>query len=409
VTPPGDARSEAWFIYDLGRRLRDLACGRSGDPATASRDRVLLDLTWDYPTRGPHDEPDAEAILREINGYTWAEDWSDRVQAPNAAALRDDGSTACGCWIYCGIMPAPDDNRARARRADAPDGPGTHLGWGFSWPANRRLLYNRAAARPDGTPWSERKRYLWWDAATGRWSGHDEPDFPLTKPPDYQPPPGARGLDAHTGWDPFIMLAEGRGRLFVPTGLRDGPLPAHYEPVESPVRNPLYRQQANPAALLFPRADNPLHASTDPAYPHILTTYRLTEHHTGGTMTRYVPWLAELQPALFVEIDPVLAAQLDVGAGDWVTIATARGQIEARALVTSRLRPLHLGGLVVHQVGLPWHFGERGLATGASANLLTAVVGDPNTMIHEGKVLTCQVTPGRLPPSPRGSGRQGQA
>ena len=416
VPPPGDARSEAWFIYHLGRRLRALAAARQreresggagereSDSEVERRDRPLLDLTWDYPTAGPHDEPDVAFVLREINGYTWAPDWSGRAQVPDFTALRADGSTACGCWIYSGIMPAPDRNLARARAADGPDGPGTHLGWGFAWPANRRILYNRAAARPDGQPWSERKRYVWWDAARGRWTGHDVPDFPATKPPDYTPPPGATGIDAHGGADPFLMLAEGKGRLFVPAGLRDGPLPAHYEPVESPVRNPVYRQQANPAARRFERPDNPLHAVADPAYPYIITTYRLTEHHTGGTMTRYVPWLAELQPALFVEIDPVLAARLDIATGAWVTVSTARGRVEGRALVTPRLRPLHLAGHTVHQIGLPWHYGERGLARGDSANLLSAIVGDPNTTIHEGKVFTCNLTPGRVRREPGAGG-----
>jgi formate dehydrogenase major subunit len=395
VAPPGDARSEAWFIYHLGRLLRARAAG-STDPM----DRPLLDLTWDYPTHGPHAEPDVATVLREISGYRWAPTWAEREQVPGFTALADDGTTACGCWIYSGVMPAPGDNRAAARSPDGPAGPGTHLGWGFAWPANRRTLYNRAAAAPDGTPWSERKRAIWWEAEAGRWTGHDVPDFPATKAPDYRPPPGARGMDAHGGADPFIMLAEGKGRLFVPVGLRDGPLPTHYEPIESPVRNRLHRQQANPAARRFPVAGNPTHAVADPAYPHILTTYRLTEHHTGGTMTRYVPWLAELQPALFVELDPVLAARLGVANGGWVVVSTARGRIEGRALVTPRLRPLHLAGQTVHQVGLPWHYGERGLATGDSANVLSAIVGDPNTMIHEGKVFTCDVRAGRTRRAP---------
>jgi formate dehydrogenase major subunit len=389
VLPPGDVRSDAWFIVQLGRRLKALA---TAEP----RDTPLRDLTWDYPTEGRHDEPDLAYVLREINGYQWASTWAERQQVADFSALRADGSTACGCWIYSGIMPDPGRNRARDRTADGPDGPGTHLGWGFAWPVNRRILYNRAAARPDGTPWSARKQLVWWEAAAGRWVGHDTPDFPLTKPPDYQPGPGARGLDAHSGQDPFVMLTEGKGRLFVPVGLRDGPLPVHYEPVESPMRNPLHRQQANPVARLFRRPDNPLHAAADPDYPHIATTYRLTEHHTGGTMSRYVPWLAELQPALFAEIDPVLANELGLTTGDWATVGTARGRIETQVLVTPRLRPLHVSGRVVHQVGLPWHYGERGIAVGASANLLSAIVGDPNTTIHEGKAFTCNLRPGRV-------------
>lgn len=401
VPPPGDARSDAWFIYHLGRRLKALAEARArGGPGpvavAGAGDRPLRELTWDYPTQGPTAEPDVEAILREINGYVWATDWDQRRPVPGFTALAADGSTACGCWIYSGIMPAIERNLARARQPDPAATVGSHAGWGFAWPANRRLLYNRAAAAPDGTPWSERKAYVWWQADRQEWAGYDIPDFPRDKPPTYRPSPQATGMAAHAGTDPFIMLAEGLGRLFVPSGLHDGPLPTHYEPVESPMANPLYRQQINPMARLFERADNPYHAVGDPAYPHVVTTYRLTEHHTGGTMTRFVPWLAELQPALFVEIDPVLAARLSIRSGSWVTVATARGAIEGRALVTPRLRPLHLAGQTLHQVGLPWHYGEQGLATGDSANLLSAIVGDPNTTIHEGKVFTCDLRLGRL-------------
>jgi formate dehydrogenase major subunit len=393
VPPPGEARSEAWFIYHLGRRLRQLAADRQ-----SAGDRPLLDLTWHYPTAGPHQEPVSEAILAEINGYHWHDRPADRRPVRGFLELADDGSTACGCWIYSGIRPSPDQNLARQRQPDPIDRPGAQTGWGFAWPANRRILYNRASARPDGAPWSERKRLIWWEATTGRWTGHDVPDFPLDKPPDYQPAPGARGMAAHSGSEPFIMLPEGLARLFVPHGLRDGPLPVHYEPIESPVANPLYRQQSNPAIRRYARPDNAYHGVDDAEYPHIITTYRLTEHHTGGTMSRFVAWLAELQPTFFVEVDPLLAGELKIVNGGWVTVTTARGTIEGRALVTARLRPLHLAGRTVHQVGLPWHYGERGLATGASANLLSAIVGEPNTTIHEGKVFTGRLRAGRLQP-----------
>jgi formate dehydrogenase major subunit len=179
VPPPGDARSEAWFLFHLGRRLAALYREAPGDSPAR---RQLLSLTWDYPEKGPHGDPDVERVMQEINGYAVA----DRRQVPDWNALKDDGSTACGCWIYSGIMPAPGRNRARARRGDDR----ASLEWGFSWPGNRRLLYNRASADPQGRPWSERKRWIWWDAAERRWTGHDVPDFPVTKPPDYQPSPG---------------------------------------------------------------------------------------------------------------------------------------------------------------------------------------------------------------------------
>jgi formate dehydrogenase major subunit len=391
VEPPGDARSETWFLFHLGKRLRELY---AQDPDQHSiRVRQLLDLTWAYPTRGPHQEPDVEAVLQEINGY-WV---ADRRPVKDFTELQADGSTACGCWIYSGVMPEPGRNLARNRRPDPPEGPGTHLNWGFAWPANRRILYNRAAADPEGRPWSQQKRYIWWDAEKQEWTGYDVPDFPRAKRPDYEPDWSTRprGIDAHSGRAPFIMNTDGVGWLFVPHSLKDGPLPAHYEPVESPVENALYRQQFNPVAKLWERPENLLHAVGDPRYPYIITTYRLTEHHTGGTMTRYVPWLAEVQPEGFVEISPELAAEKGIQNGDWVTLSTARGEVETRALVTPRLRPLNLHGRTIHVIGMPWHFGYKGLAQGDVANTLSAMVGDPNVSIHEGKVFTCNLRPGR--------------
>jgi len=318
--------------------------------------------------------------------------------------LRDDGSTAGGCWIYSGIMPAMGQNRARSRNGDAD----AALGWGYSWPNNVRLLYNRASADPEGKPWSERKRYIWWDEAAGRWTGQDIPDFPPTKHPGYQPPPDARGLDAHSGAQPFLMLAEGLGRLFVPAGLKDGPLPTHYEPFESPIGNPLYARQVSPAAVGHPRDDNQYHLVADPRFPHVLTTYRLTEHHTAGAMSRRLPWLAELQPEGFAEIGTELAAELHIENGGWVVISTARAEIETRVLVTDRVPSLTVGGRRLHQIGLPWHFGYVGLARGAVANDLTTIVEDPDSFIHEAKSLTCAVRAGRIGPSQAPSPQEGQ-
>jgi formate dehydrogenase major subunit len=389
VDPPGDCRSDLWFMYHLGRRLKALYAD-SLDP----RDDPVRNLTWDYPTSGPHDEPSAEAVLKEINGYTWP----DRQQVPDPKHLKDDGSTACGCWIYTGVYPANDHNQARSRKPDGPEDPGSHLGWGFAWPSNRRILNNRASADPDGKPWSERKRYLWWDEEKDEWVGHDHPDFSIQKRPDYTPHwwLHPKGMDAIDGRSPFIMIADGKASLFVPSGLKDGPLPTHYEPVESPVANPLYRQQDNPAAKKWRRPDNPYHAVGDPLYPHVVTTYRLTEHHSGGIPTRFVPATAELQPEGFAEVPPELARELGVATLDWVIISTARGEIETRALVTDRLRPLEVAGRRVYQVGLPWHFGWQGYATGDIANVLSAITGDPNTTIHEGKAFTCALRKGRL-------------
>jgi formate dehydrogenase major subunit len=386
VEPPGDARSDAWFVFHLGRRLKELYQEEPGDAPVR---RQPLSLTWDYPQRGPHGDPDLERVVLEINGYTVA----DRRPVPDWSVLKADGSTACGCWIYSGIMPAPGQNRARNRRGDDR----ASLEWGFAWPGNRRLLYNRASADPRGRPWSERKQWVWWDATERRWTGHDVPDFPLTKPPDYQPPPAATGLDAHAGDAPFVNMADGKGWLFAASGLLDGPLPTHYEPFESPMGNLLYPEHRhNPVATAFRRPDNRFHEVGDPRFPYVITTYRLTEHHTAGGMSRWVPWLAELQPQGFVELSPELAGELGVDNGDWVVVSTLRGEAEARALVTERMQPLVVDGKPLHQVGMPWHFGFGGLATGCIANDLTALAEDPNSHIYDVKSFTCSVRKGRL-------------
>ncbi len=386
VEPPGDARSEAWFLYQLGKRLKELYAGDD-----SPQGRQIAALAWDYPTLdgSSSGDPDLQEVLKEINGYTVA----DGQPVRDFTALRDDGTTAGGCWIYSGIMPQAGRNLARSRKGDGR----ASLEWGFSWPANRRLLYNRASADPQGNPWSERKKWVWWDAQEGRWTGYDVPDFPLTKPPGYRPAPGAKGLDAHAGDSPFVNMADGKGWLFAASGLRDGPLPTHYEPFETPVHNLLYPQQPrNPAARHFPRPDNRYHEVGDARFPYVITTYRLTEHHTAGGMSRWVPWLAELQPEGFVEISPELAAIAGVDNGGWVTLSTLRGEVEARAMVTERLQPLTIDGQALHQIGMPWHFGFGGLARGAIANDLSLLVEDPNSLIHEAKSFTCNLRPGRL-------------
>ena len=389
VDGPGDSRSETWFIYHLGRRLKELYAG-SQEP----RDLPIKNLTWDYPTTGEIVGPKVDAILKEMNGYTWPE----KRQVENFNELKDDGSTACGAWLYSGIFPEENHNRAQSRKPDGPDGPGTHLGWAFSWPDNRRQMYNRASADPDGKPWSERKKLMYWDEQKGSWIGPDVIDFEAKKPPSYRPDWSKRpeGMEALSGDDPFIMIADGKASLFTPSGLKDAPLPTHYEPVESPVRNPHYKQQDNPVAKKWNRPDNRYHEVADPRYPYALTTYRLTEHHAGGTPTRLVGHLAELQPEGFAEIPPELAAELGIRNRDWVVLSTARGEIETRALVTERLRPFEIDGRRVYQIGLPWHFGWKGYATGDVANQLSSVVGDPNTSIHEGKAFTCNLRKGRL-------------
>ncbi|MFY9652727.1 molybdopterin dinucleotide binding domain-containing protein, partial [Trebonia sp.] len=268
----------------------------------------------------------------------------------------------------------------------------------------RRIIYNRASADPDGKPWSERKAYVWWDPEQKKWTGHDVPDFIADRPPDYRPPEGATGVAAISGIDPFIMQADGKAWLFAPAGLVDGPLPAHYEPQESPLRNPLYRQQHNPVRQIIKSKENPLQPSGDEpgaeVFPYVATTYRLTEHHTAGGMSRFLPYLAELQPAMFCEVSPELAAERGLEHLGWATIVTARNAIEARVLVTRRMTPLTVGGRTLHQIGLPYHWGQNGLTTGDAANELAHLSLDPNVHIQEVKALAVDIQPGRRPRGP---------
>ncbi len=390
VEPPGDARSELHFFYHLGRKLRERLAG-STDP----RDAGLLNLTWDYPTHGTTQEPDAEAVLQEVNGR----DLTTGQLLSTFAQMRPDGTTAGGCWIYTGVFA--DGVNQSARRKPRWEQGHTALEWGWAWPANRRILYNRASADPQGRPWSERKAYVWWDEAKGEWTGHDVPDFEKAKPPSYRPPEDATGVTAIAGDDPFIMMADGKAWLYAPSGLLDGPLPAHYEPNESPVSNALYGQQASPIRQMFRRKDNPSNPSgTEPGaevFPFVFTTYRLTEHHTAGGMSRYLPYLAELQPEFFCEVSPELAADRGLEHLGYATIVTARSAVEARVLVTDRMKPLRVGGKTIQQIGLPYHWGQGGLATGDSANDLLGLALDPNVHIQESKVASCDIRPGRRP------------
>jgi formate dehydrogenase major subunit len=389
LDPKGDCRSDLWFIYHLGNRVRERLAG-SSDP----RNRPVLDLAWDYPTEGEHDDPSADAVLREINGWG-----PDGEPLSTFMELKADGSTTCGCWIYCGCY-AGGVNQA-ARRKPASEQGTVPLEWGWAWPANRRVLYNRASADPEGRPWSERKRHVWWDEEAGEWTGLDVPDFPKTKRPDYEPGEGARAEQVTRGDEPFIMQVDGRGWLFAPSGLKDGPLPTHYEPKESPLPNAVYKQELNPARQEYDREGNRYHPTVDdPAtdpYPYVFTTYRLTEHHTAGGMSRFQGYLSELQPEMFCEVSPALAAERGLVHGGWATIISARGAIEARVLVTDRVQPLWVQGRTVHQIGLPYHWGNRGIAKGDAANDLLSMVLDPNVHIQESKAATCDIQPGRRP------------
>jgi formate dehydrogenase major subunit len=388
--PKDDCRSELWFYFHLGRLIKS-KLKDSQEP----RDLLVQKLQWDYPTHSQVREPSAETILKEIGGYEVASG----KPLPSYKELKDDGSTACGCWIYSGCYENGVNQPARKKPHWEQD---THVApeWAWAWPANRRIIYNRASADPDGKPWSERKRYVYWNGE--KWEGIDTPDFDETKPPDYVPPDDAEGPDAIAGDHPFIMQSDGRSWLFVPQGLEDGPLPTHYEPHESPFDNPLYSQRANPRRQQHKDVDwdpyNPIEGEPGAElFPYVMTTYRLTEHHTAGGMTRSIPYLAELQPAMFCEVSPELAEEVGLEHGSWATIYTTRSAIEARVLVTNRIPPLKVHGRTTHQVGLPYHWGQRLLTAGDSANDLLHAALDPNVHIMETKAQTCGIRAGRRP------------
>ena len=393
MDPPGEARSELHFMHHLAKRV--LAHYADSDEP---KDLPLRNLHWPYEEHGPQGDPDAEEVLREIGGY----DVESGENLSGFVDLANDGSTACGCWIYAGCF-ADGVNQPRRRDPgdiDDPEGGWVSPEWGWAWPANRRLLYSRASADPEGKPWSERKKYVWWDEEQGKWTGYDVPDFPADKRPDYRAPDDARGMDAISGDDPFIMMADGRAWLYTPSGLLDGPMPTHYEPVESPVDNLLYpKVQSNPVALRWDRPENPVVPPGDGPYPMVATTFRLTEHHTAGSMSRNLPWLAELQPQMFMEIGTELAAEKGIEDGDWMTVLSARGEVEGRARVTERVRPLKLGERIVHQVAMPWHWGTTRSSdlgvSGDAANDLIPATGDPNVSIQESKAFRCDVRAGR--------------
>ncbi|MDX6506765.1 MAG: formate dehydrogenase major subunit, partial [Gaiellaceae bacterium] len=385
--PKADCRSELWFYFHLGRLLKQKLAD-----SEEQRDELLKALRWDYPTHSQIEEPDADAVLQEISGR----------EVPSGEfidaypKLKSDGATACGCWIYCGVY-AEGENQAARKKPHWEQETYVAPEWAWAWPANRRILYNRASADPDGKPWSERKKFVWWDPEERKWTGLDVPDFQEDKPPSYVPPDDAKAEDAIAGDHPFIMQADGRSWLFVPQGLEDGPLPTHYEPHESPFDSPLYAQRANPRRQQFHRPDNPYNPVGSEVYPYVATTYRLTEHHTAGGMSRFVPYLSELQPAMFCEVSPELAKEAGLVHGGWATIYSARAAIEARVMVTDRIPPIEVQGRTTHQVGLPYHWGSRGLTTGDAANDLASLALDPNVHIQEVKGFTVGIRPGKRP------------
>jgi formate dehydrogenase major subunit len=377
--PPGEARGDAEIIAGITLRLRQLYADEGGafpDP--------ILNLTWDHLNPAT---PSPEEVAREFNGRALVDltDAADPARVVRAAGeqlagfgeLRDDGSTACGCWLFSGAWTEAGNMMARRDNSD-PSGLGSTLGWAFSWPANRRILYNRASADPEGQPWDPSRRVVSWDG--DRWSGIDVPDYSATTPPA-------------NGMGPFIMNPEGVARLFAVDKMAEGPFPEHYEPFESPLAvNPLHPDNAvartNPAARVFAGDLENMGNATE--FPYVATTYRLTEHF--HYWSKHVEINAILQPEQFVEIGETLALEKDIAAGDMIRVRSKRGEITAKAVVTKRLRALTVQGQTVHQVGLPIHWGFKGLARpGFLTNTLTPFVGDANTNTPEFKAFLVDV------------------
>ena len=397
--PPGDARSDLFFWYDLGKRLK-----RRYANSTAPRDLGIKHMTLDYePTPAEvaewkhKDEPSAFKIFTEINGF----DWKTKAPLNSFANLTADGNTACGAWIYTGMLQVVSGQMVnRARMTPGKNDGWVSPNWGWAWPGNRHQLYNRASADAQGNPWSIAKKFTYWDARatppTWKNDTGEGIDFTPTKAPNTAANPRGIGIAFHSGAAPFLLKTDGKAWLFAPTGTSDGPLPTHYEPWESLVKNLLYKQDQNPISKIWNVEGNKYNEFAGTEFPTVITTYRLTEHHLSGTMSRWLPWLAELMPELFVEMSPEFAGEKGIANGDYVTVRTARGKTHARALVTKRLRPFNLDGKVVHQVGMPWHWGYMGIATSDIANNTTALVADPNVSIHEGKAFTCKIEKGKV-------------
>lgn len=366
LEPKHDSKSDAWFAHNLYRKLKELYSQETSEAA-----KPFNALAWEF---GEGEYPDVDLICREINGY----DLITGKTITNFTHLKDDGTTSCGNWIYSGFYPDAEpgeDNNLSKRRDDRDTGMENYLNWSFSWPVNRRNLYNRCSADPAGKPWSEAKEGIWWNGEA--WTGHDVPDFGVTTDPA-----------GEGGKNPFIMLPDGTGGLFA-TGPADGPFPEHYEPYESPIPNVFSSMELNPAVHIWKGAHNRRGKFAD--FPIVATTYRLTEHWQSGSMTRNLEWPSELMPHMFIEISEDLAKEKGINSKDKVKITSARGEIEALAMITKRFKPYKIRGKKIHHIGMPWHYGYEGIATGSIANYLTPHIGDANTMIPEYKAFLCDV------------------
>jgi formate dehydrogenase major subunit len=374
--PPGEAKTDIWIMAQIHLKLKELYKKDGGKFPDA-----IVNLHWPY--RLAHD-PQPDEIARELNGYVVENvpDPNDPTklvlekgkQVAGFGVLRDDGATACGCWIYSGIFTEAGNMMARRGTAD-PGDTGAYSNWSFSWPANRRILYNRASADINGKPWDESRKLVWWNGTN--WGGFDVPDIAPTAKP------GEVG--------PFIMNPEGVSRLFTRAMMREGPFPVHYEPFESPVANVIAPKiQGNPVARVF-RGDMEQFGDAK-EFPYAATSYRLTEHF--HYWTKHVWVNAVLQPEFFVEISEELAKEKKIASGGWVRVWSKRGSVKAKAVVTKRIRPLICDGKTVHVVGIPIHWGFTGAAKkGFGVNELTPFVGDANIETPEYKAFLVDIEP----------------
>ncbi|ESU34386.1 hypothetical protein G3A_01135 [Bacillus sp. 17376] len=364
IDPKGESLADLEIIHMLVKNIKGLYKNESSAAA-----KQINALYWNY---GEGHHPDIDLVAKEINGY----DLTTGQLLKGFGDLKDDGTTSSGNWIYSGFYPEEGKNRSK-NRDNKDTGGGNFLNWAYAWPANRRILYNRASADPSGKPWSDKKAVIWWDESQKKWTGNDIPDFKPTVAP----------ADAG-GTNPFIMINGGVGGLFAPT-LNDGPFPEHYEPFESPVKNAFSSQEINPAVVIIEGEFNLKGDSKK--YPIVGTTYRVSEHWQSGSMTRNQEWLSELAGHMYIEMSEELAKEKGIKNKDKIIVSSARGDIKAYAMVTKRFKPHMMNGKKVHQVGMPWHFGYKGYATGDTANRLTPHIGDANTTIPEYKAFLCDI------------------
>jgi formate dehydrogenase major subunit len=380
--PMGASRPDGDIIMELGLKLKALYEKDGVFP------EAITHLKWDYLTGHKYDP---HKVAKQINGY-WLVDktigdvsYKAGSLVASFAQLQADGSTSAGNWLYTSSYTDKGNMAARRDGTDAPNNIGLYPNFAWCWPVNRRIIYNRASCDPKGQPYNDKRWVIKWDAEGKKWVG-DVPDGP------WPPPQNPDGSPREDGRHAFIMVKDGHAQIYGP-GLNDGPFPEHYEPLECPVeKNQFNKQLLNPTAPVYgTEADT--FATCDPRFPYVCTTYRVTEHWQTGLMTRPQPWLMELAPQMFVEMSEELAKLRGIKNGERVKVSSARGAVECTAIVTKRWKPFKIAGAVVHEVGIPWHFGWRWPDTGAeeSANLLTPSTGDPNTRIPESKAFMVNV------------------